>query len=144
MKLRRRLLNKVLILILILIPVIAGATFIVDYYIRDYGSEYIVDNDNLEEADAIIILGTFVSDDGTPSPRLEDRLLTGLELYQEGKAPKIIVSGDHGRVDYDEVNGMKNYLMERGVPDSDIFMDHAGFSTYESMYRQNIYLRRTA
>ena len=48
---------------------------------------------------------------------------------------KIIMSGDHGREDYDEVNTMKSYAVERGVPSEDIFMDHAGFSTYESMYR---------
>ncbi len=50
-------------------------------------------------------------------------------------APKLLMSGDHGRKDYDEVNSMKKYAMEQGIPDEDIFMDHAGFSTYESMYR---------
>jgi vancomycin permeability regulator SanA len=45
------------------------------------------------------------------------------------------MSGDHGRADYDEVNAMKQVAMEAGVPSSDVFMDHAGFSTYESIYR---------
>ena len=45
------------------------------------------------------------------------------------------MSGDHGRAEYDEVNIMKNYAIERGVKSEDIFMDHAGFSTYESIYR---------
>lgn len=45
------------------------------------------------------------------------------------------MSGDHGREDYDEVNLMKNYAIEKGTPSEDIFMDHAGFSTYETMYR---------
>ena len=45
------------------------------------------------------------------------------------------MSGDHGTVDYDEVNAMKDYAMAAGVPSEDVFMDHAGFSTYESMYR---------
>ena len=45
------------------------------------------------------------------------------------------MSGDHGRKDYDEVNVMKNFAINKGVPSEDVFMDHAGFSTYESMYR---------
>ncbi len=87
------------------------------------------------QADAILVLGAGVRDDGTPSMMLEDRLLTCLALYESGVCPKIIVSGDHGREDYDEVNTMKNYLVEKGVPSEAIFMDHAGFSTYDSLYR---------
>ncbi len=85
--------------------------------------------------DCILILGAGVTDEGEPMPMLTERLNTGLKLYEAGAAPKIIVSGDHGRKDYDEVNVMKDWLKERGVPSEDIFMDHAGFSTYESMYR---------
>lgn len=83
----------------------------------------------------IIVLGASVHNDGTPSLMLQDRLDKALELYQAGAAPKILVSGDNGQVDYNEVEVMKNYLLERGVPEEDIFMDHAGFSTYETMYR---------
>jgi len=72
---------------------------------------------------------------GKPSLTLRDRLDHGYELYALGKAKKILVSGDHGQKDYDEVNAMKDYLMEKGVPREDIFMDHAGFNTYDSMYR---------
>ncbi len=66
---------------------------------------------------------------------LQDRLETGIALYEDGAAPKLLMSGDHGRKEYDEVNLMKEYALERGVPSEDVFMDHAGFSTYESMYR---------
>mgnify|MGYP000152299077 FL=1 len=45
------------------------------------------------------------------------------------------MSGDHGRENYDEVNTMKNYAINDGIPSEDIFMDHAGFETYDSMYR---------
>jgi vancomycin permeability regulator SanA len=45
------------------------------------------------------------------------------------------MSGDHGQKNYDEVNTMKQYAVDAGIPASDIFMDHAGFSTYESVYR---------
>ena len=66
---------------------------------------------------------------------LEDRLLEGIALYKRGVAPKIIMSGDHGKKDHDEVNVMKQYAIDNGVPSEDIFMDHAGFSSYESIYR---------
>ena len=56
-------------------------------------------------------------------------------MYKGGAAPKILMSGDHGQVEYDEVNAMKKYAMDAGIPSEDVFMDHAGFSTYESMYR---------
>ena len=88
-----------------------------------------------ENAQCILILGAGVWDGGVPSPMLQDRLEEGLRLYREEAAPKIIVSGDHGRQEYDEVNVMKQYLIDAGVPSEDIFMDHAGFSTYESMVR---------
>ena len=66
---------------------------------------------------------------------LEDRLLQGIELYFGGASDRLLMSGDHGRKDYDEVNIMKKFAIGKGVPSKHIFMDHAGFSTYESMYR---------
>ena len=66
---------------------------------------------------------------------LEDRLIIGEQLYSVGASDKLLMSGDHGREEYDEVNTMKNYVMEKGVPSEDVFMDHAGFETYDSIYR---------
>lgn len=92
--------------------------------------------------DAILVLGCGVVRN-QPSPLLQERLDAGIELYKKGVAPKIIMSGDHGREDYDEVNVMKSYAIQQGVPSEDIFMDHAGFSTYESVYRaRNIFLAK--
>ena len=88
----------------------------------------------LSDFDCAVILGAGVRD-GKPTPMLKDRLLTGIELYKSGAAKKLIMSGDHGSEEYDEVNIMKSFAVENGIPDSDIFMDHAGFSTYETVYR---------
>lgn len=88
-----------------------------------------------EKADCILILGAGVVGGDRPSLMLKDRLEEGIRLYNLGVSDKILVSGDHGQKNYDEVNVMKNYLMEAGIPGEDIFMDHAGFSTYESAYR---------
>lgn len=89
----------------------------------------------LENVDCIVVLGCQVRGDGTPSHMLEDRLKRGVALYELGAAPKILMSGDHGTQGYDEVNTMKGYALDAGVPSQDVFMDHAGFSTYETIYR---------
>lgn len=86
-------------------------------------------------AEAILVLGAGVRPNGTPSHMLEDRLLTALTLYQMGVSDRIIVSGDHGEDHYDEVGVMKRYLVAKGVPSEHVFMDHAGFNTYDSLYR---------
>lgn len=89
----------------------------------------------LTDVDCIIVLGCQVHDDGSPSHMLEDRLRRSVSLYKLGAAPKLLMSGDHGRQGYDEVDTMKRYAVDAGIPSSDVFMDHAGFSTYETMYR---------
>lgn len=85
--------------------------------------------------ECIMVLGAEVNEDGSPSSALKARLNTGIRLYQQGVAPKLLLSGDNGQVEYDEVSVMKAYALEQGVPEEDIFMDHAGFSTYDSIYR---------
>lgn len=87
------------------------------------------------DTDAILVLGARVWDNGSPSGVLEDRLDTGISAYQAGVSDRLLMSGDHGQDDYDEVNAMKDYALEQGIPSENIFMDHAGFSTYESVYR---------
>lgn len=89
---------------------------------------------NLDNVDCILILGAGIRDN-KPTNMLEDRLLQGISLYKNGASSKIVMSGDHGRTNYDEVNVMKDFAIKRGIKSSDIFMDHAGFSTYESLYR---------
>jgi len=87
------------------------------------------------DMDCVMVLGAGLRRDGTPSAMLADRLRVGIGAFEEGAAPVLLMSGDHGKTDYDEVNAMKAFAVERSVPSSNIFMDHAGFSTYESMYR---------
>lgn len=89
----------------------------------------------LEDIDCILVLGCLVKGDGRPSDMLQDRLTRGVELYNLGAAPKLLMSGDHGREEYDEVAAMKQFAIDEGISSEDVFMDHAGFSTYESIYR---------
>ena len=93
----------------------------------------------LDDVDCIIVLGCKVQNDGTPSHMLNDRLEVGTDIYyalkSREKGTKLLMSGDHGTEEYDEVNAMKRFAIEKGIDSSEIFMDHAGFSTYESIWR---------
>lgn len=88
-----------------------------------------------QQPDCIMVLGAQVWSNGSPSYMLRDRLDVGIELYKKGVAPKLLLTGDHGQRVYDEVNVMKRYTLSSGVPKEDMFLDHAGFSTYDSIYR---------
>ena len=129
----KKLLKYGIIAIILITIIVLG----INLYVRISTNKQIIkENDYtaLSDVDCIIILGAGIWED-KPSPMLEDRLLEGIKLYQNSVSDKIIMSGDHGRREYDEVNIMKNYAIEKGIPSENIFMDHAGFSTYESIYR---------
>lgn len=114
-----------LIFILVInLAVVLGAGNIVEG-----NKDYSVD----KRYDAVVVLGAGLKSDGTPSNMLEDRLKGAIELYQNGIAPKIIVSGDCSGDDYDEVSAMQQYCIENGVAEEDIVRDDNGFSTYETM-----------
>lgn len=82
-----------------------------------------------------LILGAAVYQDGTLSPIYESRVDKAIELYKEKKVSKILASGDNSTVEHNEVNPVRIYLLGKGIPDEDIFLDHAGFDTYSTMYR---------
>ena len=127
--------KKILKYIMIIMVVIGIIIFTINLYVKISTKNHIIkDYSKLKDIDCIIVLGAGIWGD-RPSPMLEDRLLEGINLYQNGVSDKILMSGDHGRDEYDEVNIMKDYAIEKGIPSEDIFMDHAGFSTYESIYR---------
>ena len=86
-----------------------------------------------EPYDCILVLGAGVRDDGTPSDMLRDRVTVAVRLYELTGAP-LLMSGDHTG-DYNEVGVMKALAVELGVPSEDVFLDHEGYSTYESLYR---------
>lgn len=124
---------KVIIPILIIVMIIP---FAINQWVIYYGGKYIIEETNNEQKyDAILVLGAYVDSDGNVCAMLNDRLEVAYKAYEDGMAPKILLTGDHGEVNYDEVNAMKKFMQNKGVKDEDIFLDHAGFSTYESMYR---------
>lgn len=134
---RNRLPVRVAAWLLLACLLAGGGCLALDAYVRSVSAAGIVAPEDAAAlgADCILVLGAGVRKDGTPSHMLEDRLRTALSLYESAAAPKLLMSGDHGRADYNEVGVMKSYAVDAGVPSSDVFMDHAGFSTYESLYR---------
>lgn len=123
-------------IIIIMIIFLIFIFFLINFYvIKSTKNRILTDFSDIDNVDAILVLGAKVKKDNTPSPMLEDRILGAIDLYNKGVANKIIMSGDHGTKEYDEVNAMKEYVKNVDIPSNDIFMDHAGFSTYDSIYR---------
>lgn len=131
--------KQIFMIVVIFICVAVVYVFGINAYMVAKAKKHITKMDSAAEnslkADAIIVLGAGIRADGSLSPMLQERLDMGIRLYQQGAADTVLMSGDHGNENYDEVNAMKSYAIEKGVPSERIFMDHAGFSTYESMYR---------
>ncbi|WP_432666269.1 ElyC/SanA/YdcF family protein [Wukongibacter baidiensis] len=125
------------VLLILLAGIILGLSIygIINYHVVRFADDYIVSSEEAPTAEAALVLGALVYRSGMVSPILADRLDVGIDLYKENKVEKLLLSGDHGQKNYDEVNPMKSYASSREVLIEDIFMDHAGFNTYESVYR---------
>ena len=81
---------------------------------------FAVENLKNFNADCIMVLGCGIEDEETPSPMLRDRLDVGIELYKQGAAPKILLTGDNGTEQHNEIHVMLKYTKEAGVPEKDI------------------------
>ena len=140
--------KKIIIALIIVIFAVGIAALGINFYITGStagdiaGQAHEISDDaevlaDLKEfnADCILVLGAGLKPDGTPNHMLQDRLDAAIMLYNAGVASKVLLSGDNGQEEYDEVNAMKAYMLDAGIPLENIFMDHAGFSTYETMYR---------
>jgi vancomycin permeability regulator SanA len=86
-------------------------------------------------APVALVLGAGVDGGGRPTPFLADRVNTAVALYRSGRVRALLMSGDHGRPDYDEVDAMAALARDAGVPEAAIVLDHAGFDTFSSCYR---------
>lgn len=130
--------GKVLLILFLLAAFAAAAVFVPNAAVKASQAKRIITIEEaaeLEKADCILALGCRVYSNGSMSPMLRDRVQLALDVYNTGASSKLLMSGDHGQTDYNEVQAMKDYLIENGVASSDVFMDHAGFSTYDSIYR---------
>jgi SanA protein len=107
-----------------------------NYAVVRSSKDYIYTNaGEVPQSQAALVLGALVYGNGQLYFMTKDRADMAIALYKAGKVKKILVSGDHGHDNYDEVNTIRNYILKTGIPPQDVFMDHAGFNTYASMYR---------
>ncbi|MGL4483910.1 MAG: SanA/YdcF family protein [Anaerovoracaceae bacterium] len=135
--------------IVTLLIIFAVGALAVNIYVKYMGSKHIIATSistdaqiakeeitlaKEKNADCILVLGA-AAYQNEPSKMLRDRLDVAIMLYFNGVAPKLLMSGDNRYEDYNEVAAMNKYAQEQGVPAEDIFLDYAGFSTYESIYR---------
>lgn len=120
---------------LILVLACTAGAMSVPVGMRYSTQEYIYTSvDSVPRTEVALVLGASVYR-GKPSPVLERRAAKAVELYRAGKVSKILVTGDNGALTHDEVTPVRKYLLGAGIPPEDIFLDHAGFDTYSSMYR---------
>lgn len=125
--------KKKIFKLIILIVVLSLFIYGINIRINKIGSNVCDEGDFPKQA--ALVLGAKVWNNGNMSDIFKDRVKTAINLYNDGKVEKILISGDHGQVDYDEVNAAKEYLLENNIKPEDIFLDHAGFDTYDSLYR---------
>ncbi|PIT87546.1 MAG: hypothetical protein COU31_02305 [Candidatus Magasanikbacteria bacterium CG10_big_fil_rev_8_21_14_0_10_40_10] len=121
--------------------IIIGSVFIIFcaviniYIVLSVKKHIYYQSDKMPPSQTALVLGAGIFANGQISDMFLDRLDTAVDLYNQNKIKKILVSGDHGRQNYDEVNKAKDYLLSKGISGEDIFLDHAGFDTYDSIYR---------
>jgi SanA protein len=108
--------------------------FIINNYIENSNKELIKDGDNLPSIDTVLVLGASVKPNKQMSDVFRDRVDVSMDLYRKSKVKKILVSGDSKDKNYDEVGAAERYLLEAGIPEEDIILDKAGYSTYSSLY----------
>ncbi len=133
---KRFTLKKFVSICLVCILLLACVPLLINAYMISFSSKYILTQEEYKEMnfDCVLVLGAGVWGD-SPSHMLEERLNKSIEVYNSKCTNRLLMSGDHGQKEYDEVNVMKNFAIEKGAVSNEVFMDHAGFSTYESMYR---------
>ena len=119
---------------LLIILLVVAITINIYVVLRTKKQIITIEDNDLKDIDCILVLGASIRNN-KPSPMLEDRLKTSMEIFNNKITDRILVSGDHTEENYDEVNVMKKYLIENNIPSEKIFMDHAGISSYDSIYR---------
>lgn len=133
---RRKLNFSPILKIIILLIIISLIVFLfVLYQVQNKYDDKILEQSEIHAPNIALVFGAGLKAKGQPSAVLEDRIVTAIQLYQDGRVGKIIMSGDNRNVNHNEVQAMKNFAIDQGLPEEDIILDHAGLSTYDSCYR---------
>lgn len=134
-----RIIKISILFILLMLTGIIITIWIADSII-DKNSNYLVyNNANLIPKNKTgLLLGTCKTlSNGLPNEYFTNRIMAAVDLYKSGKIQYIVISGDNGSKVYNEPMDMKNELIRFGIPAERIFLDYAGFRTYDSIIRMN-------
>lgn len=127
--------RKLIVRVALIVCMIGVGIVFISVAVVQNAARFIISADEVAHAPIAIVLGAGVKENGDPSDMLRDRLLTAVDLYHQGVVDKLLLSGDNGQIEYDEVNAMRIFVLAQNIPAEDIFLDHAGFDTYDSMVR---------
>ncbi len=125
----------ILRLLFILSLLIFGGLLLPRLIILLFAAPHIFTVDSVPTARVAIVFGAGLLRDGSAGPVLRDRVQTAVQLYQQGKVSKLLMSGDNRFVEYNEPQAMRQYALMLGIPDQDIVLDYAGRRTYDTCYR---------
>jgi SanA protein len=130
-------LKKITLFLALFLTLTLLFTWWANHKINSAAKPYVFDNVNdVPAVETGLLLGTAkVLPNGYLNYYFKYRIDAALELFKAGKIRYIIISGDNGRKDYNEPEDMKNELIQGGVPDSVIYLDFAGFRTFDSVIR---------
>ncbi len=123
-------------LLALIIPLVTWLLFRAVYSEKIFTTE-----DLVQEFPVAIVFGAGLRWDGSPTPVLRDRVKTAVNLYQQGKVKKLLLSGDNRFENYNEPGAMQLYALELGVPEEDLVLDYAGRRTYDTCYRAKAIFR---
>ncbi len=123
---------KLILWIILLLVIVIGIPRLITAIVSS-GKIFTVEES--PSARAAIVFGAGLQRDGTPSPVLKDRVTAAVQLYQQGKVEKLLMSGDNRFEDYNEPAAMKTFALDLGVPEEAIVLDYAGRRTYDTCYR---------
>ncbi len=121
---------------------IAVFTLIVALIIQVFTSYYIYNYQGNIPSDyrVAVVFGAKVQANGQPTRFLKDRLDAAIRLYKEDQVDVILLSGEKLHENFNEIDVMEKYLLDRGVKIEDTYLDGAGLDTYSTIYRtKNIY-----
>ncbi|WP_333663181.1 SanA/YdcF family protein [Chishuiella changwenlii] len=134
---KKKTLRKMVLFLLLFITVVTLFSVYANYKIEKSTQSFVTDKiEKLPNTKVAVVLGT--------SPNLKNgfqnyyftyRIQAATELYKSGKVSHFILSGDHGKKNYNEPEAMKLALVKNGIPANVIYLDYAGFRTLDSMIR---------
>ena len=139
-------LKKTKIILLVLIILATGVVTVCNMIINKTSNNLVYNDIELIPHNKVgLILGTSkYLKSGQKNRYFFNRIDAAVKLYRAGKVDFFVISGDNSKKTYNEPLDMKNELVNQGVPENKIFLDYAGFRTYDSVIRMNKIFGQTA